>query len=165
MAVGDIAPVGPAAPVDPSAILAAVCDSGHANPPQRPQCRTCGLALTNLPVRVSHPSLGWVVPTRGEALELTGPVIIGRAPRAARFQGAEMPRLMVLPDAHISATHLALRIDGWTVLVHDLGSTNGTFLRRNNQPPFRLLDQPQILVPGDVVDLGHGVQLRFEELP
>jgi len=125
----------------------------------------CGRPTVAAPTRIPQPSLGRVIVSTGERMELTGPVIIGRAPRAARFHGTEIPRLMTLQQPHISANHLALRIEGWSVLAVDLNSTNGTFLRRNGEPPFRLLEQAQLLVAGDVIDLGHGVQLGFEELP
>ncbi|MEZ0579868.1 FHA domain-containing protein [Nocardioides sp. MH1] len=146
-------------------VLGVLCPSGHGNPPQRAHCRVCGAALTGSPTRIPQPSLGRVVASSGERAELTGPVIIGRAPRASRFQGTSVPRLVTLPHPHISASHLALRVEGWSVLVVDLSSTNGTFLRRNGEPPFRILEQPQLLVTGDVIDLGHGVHLSFEELP
>ncbi|WP_067441352.1 FHA domain-containing protein [Nocardioides jensenii] len=155
----------PTAPTAPGGLLAVLCAAGHANPPQRPTCRTCGQGLSDRAVRVPRPSLGRMVVSSGEVLELNGPVVIGRAPRASRFQGADAPRLLTLPHQHISSSHLALRIEDWNVLVVDLGSTNGTFLRRNGKPPYRLSEQPHLVVPGDVVDLGHGVRLRFEELP
>lgn len=147
------------------AVLGVLCPSAHGNPPQRAHCRVCGSALTGAATRIPQPSLGRVIASTGEQAELTGPVIIGRAPRASRFQGTSVPRLMTLPQPHISASHVALRVEGWSVLAVDLSSTNGTFLRRNGEPPFRILEQPQLLVAGDVIDLGHGVHLRFEELP
>lgn len=116
-------------------------------------------------MRVPRPSLGRVIVGEGEKIELVAPLVVGRAPRANRFRGTEPPRLLRLAHPHISSSHLALRIEDWNVLVVDLGSTNGSFLRRNGQPPVRLSERPQPLVPGDVVDLGHGVHLRFEELP
>ncbi|QIX25407.1 FHA domain-containing protein [Nocardioides sp. JQ2195] len=146
-------------------LLAVRCPAGHANPPQRPTCRVCAATLSAAPVRVPRPVMGRVIATSGESLDLTGPVVVGRAPRASRFTGSEEPRLMRLPHSHISSSHLALHIEDWNVLVVDLGSTNGTFLRRSGQRLIRLSDTSQILVPGDVVDLGHGVRLRFEELP
>lgn len=148
-----------------SEVVAATCPAGHANPPHRSVCRVCGAPVAGDPVRMPRPSLGRVVASTGEALELTAPVIVGRAPRAARFQGHEVPQLMTVPEPHVSSSHVALRIDGWSLLAVDLQSSNGTFLRRHGQPPTRLLDQPQLLVPGDVIDLGHGIHLRFEELP
>lgn len=152
-------------PTDGSGITGVRCSSGHGNPPQRPRCRVCGEELTGVPTRIERPVLGRMITSTGDTVDLGGPVIIGRAPRAARFTGTEIPRLVAIPHPHISASHAALRIDGWSVLVVDLNSTNGTFLRRGGQPPFRILDKPELLVEGDVVDLGHGIHLRFEELP
>lgn len=157
--------LGPLAGPAGREVLAVLCTAGHGNPPQRAHCRVCGGGLNAAPTRIAQPSLGRVHVSSGEHAELDGPVIIGRAPRASRFQGTSIPRLMTLQHPHISASHVALRIEGWSVLAVDLNSTNGTFLRRNGEPPFRLLEQPQLLVAGDVIDLGHGVHLRFEELP
>jgi hypothetical protein len=52
------------------------------------------------------------------------------------------------------------------VLLVDLGSTNGSTLLRPGQAPVRLHPHEATLaVAGDVVDLGDGVQLTFEDLP
>ena len=51
------------------------------------------------------------------------------------------------------------------MLARDLRSTNGTLLRRRDEAPVRLPETAQLLVSGDVLDLGHGVQLLFEDLP
>ncbi|WP_183097786.1 FHA domain-containing protein [Nocardioides pelophilus] len=165
-ALPDPSPPGPvAAPGADGGVLAVLCTAGHANPPQRAQCRVCGSGLNASPTRIAQPALGRVLVSTGERADLDGPVIIGRAPRASRFQGTAIPRLMTLQHPHVSASHVALRVEGWSLLAVDLNSTNGTFLRRNGEPPFRLLEKPHLLVPGDVIDLGHGVHLRFEELP
>ena len=66
---------------------------------------------------------------------------------------------------HVSGSHVELRIDGWAVLAADLDSTNGTFLRRRGEPTMRLSSTPTTLVDGDVLDLGHAVQLTVEGLP
>ncbi len=163
-------PVAPAGEEQPawlaaSEVVAVTCPDGHANPPHRSTCRVCGAAVEGEPARMPRPSLGRVIASTGESLDLTAPVIVGRAPRAARFQGHEIPQLLTVPEPHVSSSHVALRIDGWSLLAVDLHSSNGTFLRRHGQPPTRLLDQPVLLVPGDVVDIGHGIHLRFEELP
>lgn len=155
----------PPPPPGDHTVLAVVCTAGHANPPQRPTCRICGGTLDGSPQRVARPALGRVIASSGVRIELDAPVIVGRQPRAARFQGTEVPHLLTLPEQHVSATHLALRLEGWSVLAVDLNSTNGTFLRRNGQRPSRMTERPTVLVPGDVIDLGHGVHLRFEELP
>lgn len=150
---------------DDDLVLATVCASGHANPPQRAVCRVCDQPLPSDPKRVPRPAMGRIIASTGETIELTGPVIVGRDPRAARFQGTEMPRLLAMPHAHVSANHLEIRIEGWSVLAVDLQSTNGTFLRRHGQPPVRLPEASHLLVSDDVLDLGHGLHLTFEELP
>jgi hypothetical protein len=52
------------------------------------------------------------------------------------------------------------------VLLVDLGATNSTTLRRLGQPLVRLHPyEPVLAGAGDVVDLGDGVELTFEDLP
>ena len=149
--------------IDPRSVLALVCPQGHPNPPSQPVCRTCLLALAGPARRVARPTLG-VVRGAGVELELTGPVVIGRKPRR-QPGGAEEPLLLPVAVPHVSGSHVELRIDGWAVLAADLDSTNGTFLRRRGEPTMRLSSTPTPLVDGDVLDLGHGVQLTVEGLP
>lgn len=151
---------------DDELITAAMCAEGHPNPVHRTACRICGgTVAAGERTRVPRPSLGTVVSSTGESFELTGPIIVGRKPRVDRVQGPQIPRLMPLPHGHVSANHLQLRTEGWTVLAIDLHSRNGTFLRRQGQPTVRLPETPMPLVAGDVLDLGQGVQLTFQDLP
>ncbi|NLH71263.1 MAG: FHA domain-containing protein [Brooklawnia sp.] len=103
--------------------------------------------------------------SEGERVDLTTPVVIGRKPTVTRLHGLEMPRLVAVPHGHVSSNHLEIRLEGWNVMAVDLHSRNGTLLRRTGEPPVRLPEQPAMLVTGDVVDLGHGVQFSFHELP
>ena len=146
-------------------VLAVVCPSGHANPTHRTECRMCGARLAGDSVRMPRPSLGWLHTSAGESVELDRNVLAGRNPQASRIQGPVMPRLLPLPHSHVSGTHLEIRLDGWSVMVVDLDSTNGSFLQRPGQPTVRLSRSPQLLTSDDVVQLGHGVDLRFEALP
>lgn len=145
-------------------VLGVLCANGHANPPQRSACTTCGAELVGEARRLPRPSLGTVMLPSGERIELTGPVIIGRNPRADRVQGSAVPRLVPLSQGHVSGTHLELRLEDWNVLAVDLHSTNGTFLRRSGEAPVRLGERPELLIAGDVLDLGHGVQVVVEQL-
>ena len=147
------------------AVLGVVCPAGHANPPQRTSCRSCGVPVRGDATRMPRPSLGWMHTSAGESLALETNILAGRSPRAAKFQGTGMPRLLALPHSHVSATHLEIRLEGWSVLAVDLNSTNGTFLQRPGQPTVRLGESPHLLASDDVLNLGHGVTLRFEELP
>jgi pSer/pThr/pTyr-binding forkhead associated (FHA) protein len=55
---------------------------------------------------------------------------------------------IVIPDEAVSRTHAAFRADGQTLVVEDLGSSNGTLV--NGEP----IATPQRLSPGDVVTVG-----------
>ena len=150
---------------DEARVLAAHCRGGHPNPPDRPQCRVCGRAVDGEPVEIPQPPLGRMVDSSGGSTALTGPVIVGRSPRAPRIRGSQDPELVTLAGPHISTNHLALRVDGWTLVARDLGSTNGSFLRRGDAEPVRLGAREVPVSQDDVIDLGHGVFLRFEEVP
>jgi hypothetical protein len=152
-------------PVNAGSVVAILCPLGHANPPHRPGCRICGSPLLGEPQRVPRPPLGWMRTSDGERVDLTTPVVIGRKPTVSRLQGLEMPRLVAVPHGHVSSNHVEIRLEGWNVMAVDLHSRNGTLLRRAGEPPVRLPEQPAMLVAGDVVDLGHGVQFSFHELP
>ena len=142
-----------------------MCHEGHGNPPQRTECRVCGSRLDGDVVDMERPPLGWLHTSGGESLALTTNILAGRAPRASKFQGMDMPQFLPLPHGHVSSTHVEIKIEGWSVLAHDLHSMNGTFLQREGQPTMRLSETPHLLASKDVLNLGHGVTLRFEELP
>lgn len=93
--------------------------------------------------------------------------IIGTRPRLTRVQGDNVPHLIPVlsPSSEISRSHLELRVEGHSVLAVDLNSTNGTLLLRAGSEPVRLQPhEPNLLVPGDRVDLGDGIVLEFEGL-
>lgn len=112
-----------------------------------------------------RPQLGWLRVSGGETIPLDGVVIAGRNPKAEAVDGGKKPRFIALPHRHISSNHLAFLVESWTVLVRDLGSSNGTYLRRHGKPPVRLPEHPVPLVSGDVIDLGHGVFINIERIP
>lgn len=146
-------------------VLARFCDRGHANPPERADCFSCGAPVVGEAKRTERPQLGWLRVEGGEAVPLRGPVIAGRNPSSSVLPLGESPRLLALPYAHVSSTHLAVLTEGWRLLIRDLGSKNGTFLRRHGKPPVRLPASSVPLVPGDLIDLGHGVFLHLERTP
>ncbi len=165
---GGAVPNAPSGALVGPTVLARVCAAGHANSPQAVQCRTCAAGLTGDAVRVSRPSLGRIRLSTGPVIELDSPIVLGRKPTGNRFAGSDVPRLESVPspNGEISKTHLAVRLEEWHVLVADLGSSNGTMLLRPGQGPRRLdPNDAQIVVSGDVVDLGDGATLTFEDLP
>lgn len=145
-------------------VLGVRCPQGHANPPHRGSCFDCGAPLTEPAQQLPRPPLGRLKLPSGETIPLTTPVIVGRNPRVDRYQGPVLPRLVPLSQGHVSSNHLELRLEEWNVLAVDLHSTNGTFLRRRGEAPVRLGERPEILMDGDVLDLGHGVHLTLEGL-
>lgn len=104
----------------------------------------------------------------GQVVALDRTVIIGRRPRSTRASGANLPHLVAVdsPQQDISRSHLEIRPEGDTVVVIDLHTTNGSTLLRPGADPVRLHPGEQTLVlSGDVVDLGDGVTVAFEDLP
>lgn len=145
-------------------VLAALCEHGHPNPPERPTCTVCGAPVAGETVRVPRPSLGTLLLSDGRRVDLTAPVIVGRSPRAERFTGSLAPQLVPLSHSHISGLHLEIQLEGWRAMAVDLRSTNGTYLRREGEAPARLSERPEPLLAGDVLDLGHGVTITVEAL-
>ncbi|MER7797357.1 FHA domain-containing protein [Microbacterium sp. NPDC096154] len=125
------------------------------------------------PGATSTRSRGRIRLSTGESVELDRPVIVGRRPRSSRTTGADMPRLVAVesPQNDISRNHVEIASDGETVVVTDLHTTNGTVLRRAGRAgasaePVRLHPGEQtVVVSGDIVDIGDGVTIAFEELP
>ncbi|GAA1852591.1 FHA domain-containing protein [Microbacterium koreense] len=104
----------------------------------------------------------------GQVIELDRTVIIGRRPRSSRVGGADLPLLIAVdsPQQDISRSHLEIRIDGDTVVVVDLHTTNGSTLLRPATDPVRLHPgEATLVLSGDVVDMGDGVTATFEDLP
>jgi len=76
-------------------------------------------------------------PGAGALHHLTGPMTLGRGTAAD----------VMIPDEAVSREHASVRIDGDTVVVEDLDSSNGT--RVNG----RQISQAR-LEPGDVIEIG-----------
>lgn len=152
-----------------SAVSAALCPQGHANPPERAQCWQCGQSLSQAKVRrVMRPGLGTLFINDGREVPLAGTVLVGRNPRAERTDSDHIPTLVaVKSDNHdISRTHLRIALEGWQVLLEDLGSTNGTVLREPSGNAQRLRSGQTVIVSdGSTVELGDGVVLTFRGVP
>ena len=117
---------------------------------------------------VASGATGRVRVSTGQVVTLDRTVIIGRRPRSTRASGANLPHLIAVesPQQDISRSHLEIRPEGDTVVVIDLHTTNGSTLLRPGADPMRLHPGEQTLVlSGDVVDLGDGVTVAFEDLP
>ena len=166
-------PVSASSPSEPDAIrivLSAVCPQGHPNPTNYTVCRVCGAELNRPAKSVACPPLGRVVTSGGESIELNRPLLVGRNPVADDIASvAEVPLrplTVASPNQLVSRNHILIDLDAWSVLAQDLGDCNGTVLNRQNEAPVRLSSaNPVLLRSGDVLDLGDGQTLAFENLP
>ena len=62
---------------------------------------------------------------------------------------------IVLDDPNVSRQHAEIRPRGGSWVLSDLGSTNGSCLNG------RRIDRPEVIKPGDEIELGTSV-IRFE---
>ncbi|MGD2177764.1 MAG: winged helix-turn-helix domain-containing protein [Anaerolineae bacterium] len=82
-------------------------------------------------------------------------VIIGRAVESD----------IVITSRRVSREHARLRREGWRVILHDLGSTNGTFLNDERVlSPVELRDADRIRI-GDVTFVFHDPAITIRETP
>ncbi|MGW8482234.1 FHA domain-containing protein [Microbacterium sp. NPDC055903] len=119
-------------------------------------------------IPTSGSALGRVRVSTGQVVALDRTVVIGRRPRAPRASGASLPHLIAVesPQQDISRSHLEIRPESDTVVVVDLHTTNGSTLLRPGNEPVRLHPgEATLVLTGDVVDLGDGVTVAFEDLP
>lgn len=153
----------PAGPV----VLAVRCAQGHHSAPHATRCRVCGEELpTQQPEPTVRPALGLLRLSTGDVVSLDRGVLIGRAPTAPQGADAEgAPHLVRVasPDNEISRNHVEVLLDGWHVLVRDLGSTNGTTVALPGSSPVRVRpDDQQTIEPGTTVTLADQVSMVFE---
>ncbi|CAM2839656.1 FHA domain-containing protein [Actinomyces slackii] len=162
--------VSPAEPEAVRVVLSAVCGQGHPNPTNYTTCRECGAELNRPAKSVACPPLGRMVTSAGESVALSQPVLVGRGPVADSVSSvADVPVLPLQipsPNQLVSRNHILIELDAWSVLAQDLGNCNGTILNREGEASVRLAaSNPVLLRSGDVLDLGDGQTLTFENLP
>lgn len=146
---------------DASRFEVQICELGHHNPPDFPRCRVCGGTL-GAPMLVAVPQLGWVRAADGQMRPLQGDIVVGRAPETGGIPGVTAletpPRLL-----EISRQHLRIHQNGWEISVIDLGSGNGTLLRRADGSLLELVaGRAYNVQPGDVLELAPEYTLKFE---
>lgn len=165
-----VPPYGSGAEPDPesqnSLIMAVVCQYGHASAQNATTCRTCGSPITPQgPQLVPRPVLAVLRSSDGSSTDVDRAVLIGRAPSGQR-SNARTPKLMTVPSPghDISRTHLEVAPEGWSVVVTDLHSTNGTILVRPDGPERQPLPAGEsVPVPlGSVVELGDGISVLID---
>ena len=151
-------------------VLAVLCPAGHTSPPHAGTCRVCQRTIPQQqPFQTPRPALGTLRLSTGDVVTLDRGVLLGRSPKLnADLPPGERPHLVRVPSPEndISRNHVEVVLEGWHVLVRDLGSTNGTTVTLPGQPPVRLRPgDSQVIEPGTVVTLADEVSLTFEVAP
>ncbi len=151
-------------------VQAAICLSGHPNPPYADHCGLCSAPVPPQTTQlVPRPVLGVLRSPDGSSVPIDRPILVGRAP-VLRDDLSEVPELMRVPSPgqDISRTHLLVSPDDWEIRLTDLHSTNGTLIVRPGPGIERLQLQPgepYAVVVGTVVELGDGVAVLVDGPP
>lgn len=97
----------------------------------------------------------------GTSQPLSAPVILGRAPSVSNVPASVLPHLVTLTGDDISRSHVRVAIEGDTVVVTDLHSSNGTHVIAPGKLPQLLrAGEPTPVITGTTIDLGSDVLLR-----
>jgi hypothetical protein len=153
------------APSGPT-VLALHCTNGHPSPPSSDACRVCQAPLPTGqdPVRIARPNLGILRFSNELIVPLDRSVIFGRDPRPSTDNPAERPNLIrPIESGELSRMHASITIEGWQLLLRDLGSTHGTFLTRPGATTEQIRAQKDYQVePGSVVSFAEIVSFTYE---
>ncbi len=150
----------------PVEIEGVLCVSGHFNDPESAACRICGASIGEEVQRRPRPPLGRLLTQDGREFIVDRPLVVGRSPDhaagvvAGTAAGVEVPS----SETGVSRTHAQLLVDGWAVLVRDLGSANGTYvLPAGISEWFRLEPDHAIQIEhGTVIAVGE-FELKYEK--
>ncbi|CAN7257793.1 FHA domain-containing protein [Knoellia sp. LjRoot47] len=165
----DRSSLNPAAdgPADSPIVLAVICPAGHHSSPHASTCRVCGRDIpTQQPFQTPRPQLGVFRVSTGGLVPLDRGILLGRSPKVnSDLPPSSRPHLVRLAsrDNDISRNHAEVILEGWHVLVRDLGSTNGTTVTLPGQEPVRLRPTEDFgIEPGAIVTLADEVALTYE---
>ncbi|MGN6796085.1 MAG: FHA domain-containing protein [Streptosporangiaceae bacterium] len=144
------------------------CKNGHFDDPEALFCAICGISMnqqTLVPRPGERPPLGVLLLDDGAVFQLDSDYVIGREPSldGSVAEGKARPLRITDDTGIVSRVHARIHLDGWRVLVTDLGSANGTRVLLPGQPADQpLVPQiPIVLATGSQVDLG-GRGFRYE---
>ncbi|MGY1746466.1 FHA domain-containing protein [Blastococcus sp. SYSU D00695] len=145
-----------------------LCKNGHLNDPRVLFCAQCGIRTTQQTavfVEGVRPPLGLLVFDNGATVSLDADYLLGREPETDERvrEGSHRPLLVVDQTGGVSRHHAEIRLEGWDVVLTDIGSANGTLFARRGELAWTSLipGQPVQLTPGMTVRMG-GRQFAFE---
>jgi FHA domain len=144
------------------------CKNGHFDDPEALFCAICGISMnqqTLVPRPGERPPLGVLLLDDGSVFQLDTDYVIGREPSldAGVAEGTSRPLRISDDTGIVSRVHVRVHLEGWRVLVTDLGSANGTRVLLPGQAGDHMLvpQVPVVLATGSQVDLG-GRGFRYE---
>ena len=151
----------PAPPSDPfiaapslGLVEATMCERGHSNPPGASSCFSCGVSIGAEPnwTVIEQPTVGRLVFVDGQVIPIDRRIVIGRKPTVE--EGHTLA--VTIDQAEVSRSHATVTVEGWMVLLTDLGSRNGTYVcPPESSTPIRLDEGVQhFLEDGTTVHLG-----------
>lgn len=139
-------------------VMCARCKNGHFTDPDARSCLICGAAIRRRSANMERgprPVLGMLVLEDGATVAVDGDYVVGRDP--ARDQsvssGEARPLRVVDAESTVSRIHAEVHLEGWQVLLTDLGSANGTRVQQPGEKTEQVLE-PKVPVP-----LQHGAQI------
>ena len=113
-----------------------------------------------------RPPLGVLRLSTGDVVTLDRSVLLGRAPRLSEsHSAADRPHVVKVPspERDVSRNHVEVVLEGWHVLIRDLGTTNGTTVSLPGETAVRLpANDQQVLEPGSVVSMADEISFVFE---
>lgn len=162
-------PAGQSSYVADAPIIQGVyCKNGHFDDPEALFCAVCGISMnqqTLVPRPGTRPPLGVLLLDDGSVFQLDRDYIVGREPGLDATVASGRSRALRITDDSgiVSRVHAKVQLDGWRVLVTDLGSANGTRVKLPKQSADTVLQPhvPLVLATGSQVDLG-GRGFRYE---
>ncbi len=153
---------------DAPIIQGVYCKNGHFDDPEALFCAVCGISMnqqTLVPRPGPRPPLGVLLVDDGSVFQLDRDYIVGREPGldASVASGRSRPLRIADDSGIVSRVHARIALDGWRVLLTDLGSANGTRVKLPSQPADTQLQPhaPLVLATGSQIDLG-GRGFRYE---
>ncbi len=148
-------------------VLAVLCAQGHPTPPHGDSCRICGSSIPPQDTfTMPRPALGSLRLSTGDVVTLDRSVLLGRAPTLGPgIAVTERPHVVKVPspERDVSRNHVEVVLEGWHVLIRDLGTTNGTTVTLPGGMPVRLrANDQQVLEPGSIVSMADEVTFVFD---